>query len=128
MAEKSVRSPLGDRLKKALNMAGISIKDASAKIGVPERAFYNWTRGLREPKIEVLERITKELGINPSYLLTGQGPPLVRCFGDGVFEIGKKKLQKKMKFIGKPTAISCGSWSMCLRAGRLSPRLRVRSS
>ena len=92
------RSPLGERLKKALEEAGIKGKEAAAAIGVPERAFYNWTMGLREPKIEVLEKMVKKLGLNPIFLLTGEGPPLLpREDKDVLAYTGKKNFLGRMK-------------------------------
>jgi len=95
MAEKS---PLGQRLKLALKAAGIRTKDAAAKLGVPEQTFYKWTMGLTEPKISVLERIVRNFNINPYYILTGEGPPLLpREDKDVLAYTGKKNFPGKRK-------------------------------
>ena len=43
-------------------------------LGVNQRTVSNWETGRNEPSIEILNKITSLWGINPTWLLTGEGP------------------------------------------------------
>ena len=100
------RNVISARLAVALKKAGVSPKDVAVRLGVPQRTAYSWTQNV-EPKSGILEILVKEFGLNPVYLLTGQGEPLLeKAKGTDVVNLvalvhphDKKKLQMRKNFL-----------------------------
>lgn len=65
----------GKRLREALSLAGMSIKEAAERSGIPYRSMQNYLRDEREPGAEALKSISEQLGISIDWLLTGDGHP-----------------------------------------------------
>ena len=64
---------LSDRLRRALEVAGLNMTDAAGKAGIPYRSIQNYVRGEREPGAEALAAITAQLRISADWLLIGEG-------------------------------------------------------
>ncbi len=103
--ERNVKN-FGTRFREALNAANIRATDVAKDLGVTPAAVSGWLKGSREPKYEVLAFLYQKYGINPIYLLTGQGPPVIeRAEGADLAQLaaqvpsqGKKKLRTKKNF------------------------------
>ena len=104
MGKSELRKKFGERLKAALRAANVKAVDIARDLGVTQRAVSGWTGGTREPKFEVLLFLYRRYGINPLYIITGQGPPVIeKAKGADVSTLtaqallpGKKKLQMVM--------------------------------
>ena len=92
-----------ERLKEIQKISGISVKELSALVEVPEKTVQNWIYGRAFPPPDKLERLVERLGVNPLYVLTGEGPPLLPKDEKGAIlalELKlKKKLPKKRSFL-----------------------------
>ena len=129
-SEKNFKKIFGQRLKAALLQAGCRGVDVAKEIGVAENTVSQWFQGKREPKQEIIRFLTERYGVNPIYLLTGEGPPLLQV-DDKIRDksiidsyIRKKKLLKMKYFTKKPTATSWKFLNMCMNPGKSSPRLQ----
>ena len=58
----------GQRIKAARKKANMTQVDLAVKLGIPYQSIGQWERDIRNPKIETLERIAKELNVSVSYL------------------------------------------------------------
>lgn len=66
------------RLRSVIDDRGMSIKEASAVVGIPYRTLQNYLLGEREPNAKAMAAIRTHLGISLDWLLTGEGP---MCLG-----------------------------------------------
>lgn len=64
------------RIRSALDALNLKISEASEQSGVPYRTLQNYLDGSRQPKAENLGLLCTRLGINASWLLTGDGQML----------------------------------------------------
>ncbi len=98
----------GDRLREAIYSAGIKPADIARDLGVSQNAVSGWVRSIREPKFEVLEFLFQKYGINPLYVIAGEGPPLLAKDEKGVISvldlIRKKKLRKTKNYCASAIA------------------------
>lgn len=53
-----------------------SIQEMSDELGVTYKTISNYMKGTSEPSYEVVQKLVKTYGINPYYLLFGEGPIL----------------------------------------------------
>lgn len=60
---------LGYRLKKALEMKGMSQSDLARATGITTSAASRYINTSREPNTKVMRRICKSLGVSADYLL-----------------------------------------------------------
>lgn len=81
--EKDAQTETSVRLKEALDVRGLKIKEAAQLCGIPYRSFQNYTLGLREPNADAFRLVCTHLGISLDWLLTGQGP-MLRDEGGGI--------------------------------------------
>lgn len=95
--EQNVKN-FGDRLREAIRLAGVRAADVARDLGVTQTAVSGWTRSTREPKFEVLDFLYKKYGINPLYVITGEGPPVLpkdeKNFVATVLAQGKKNSRR----------------------------------
>jgi len=69
---------LGNRLKKAIESAGFkSLREFSSFSGLSYRSLQEYAKGAQAPGSEALIKLAK-VGINPTYILLGEGPPLLK--------------------------------------------------
>lgn len=61
------------RLKRVVEISGMSITGFAEKCGVPYSSMQNYLRGEREPKVDALVSISSHMGISIDWLLTGEG-------------------------------------------------------
>ena len=96
-----------DRLRKALKEKGVSFKEAARKAGISERTLEKWVQGASMPKIDQFAKLTL-LGINPLYVISGEGPPLLsvddRTKIVAIESLCKKKLRKRRSFLRSVSA------------------------
>lgn len=64
---------ISSRLKRVIEVSGMSITGFAEKCGVPYSSMQNYLRGEREPKIDALVSISSHMGISIDWLLTGVG-------------------------------------------------------
>ncbi len=72
------KKKIGNRLKEALKQAGIKNTELAEEMGIAINTVSQWTRGLREPKYEVLHFLFKKYGINPNFIILGIGNPVFK--------------------------------------------------
>lgn len=60
---------LSDRIKNARIKAGLSRKEAAERLDMPYTTYRNYEQGTREPKIETVKKIAKDLNTNEAELL-----------------------------------------------------------
>lgn len=60
---------LGEKLEVLIHRKGISKTDFADKIGITYRGLANYINGSRSPKKAVLQRISRELGVDENVLL-----------------------------------------------------------
>ena len=75
--EQNDRKFFGQRLKSALKVLGLKGVNVAKDLGVAENTVSQWFQGKREPKFEVLKFLYQKYGINPLYVITGEGPPVL---------------------------------------------------
>jgi len=92
------KEKFGDRLKRVLQQAGLSATDVAHSLDVTPAAVSAWARSVREPKIEVLDKLYRVYGFNPFYLVTGEGPPLLDRSSPDLYLQRKKKHLRRRKF------------------------------
>ncbi len=61
---------IGLRIKEARISKGISQKDMAAKLGINRSTYSNYENDIREPNLEVIEKIANTLNIPLSYLFS----------------------------------------------------------
>jgi len=66
-----------NRLREAIEAAGISQKALMEKIDVSESSIYRWFNGAK-PQKRILEKMAETLGVNEEWLSTGKGEMIVR--------------------------------------------------
>jgi transcriptional regulator with XRE-family HTH domain len=64
----------GDRMKKALAYAGLSVEDMADYLGVNQATLYRWTTMRSPMKRQSLRLWALRTGVRLSWLETGQGP------------------------------------------------------
>lgn len=74
--KENEQTETSSRLRLALEVMKLTIKEAAERCGTPYRSFQNYTLGLREPNAEALRTVSTQLGISSDWLLTGEGPML----------------------------------------------------
>ena len=75
-----------DKLRRLRKKAGLSQSGLSKKAGVPLRSVQNWEQGQRKPRIDVLLRLARALGVQVETLIADveKGPPDRRTKPRGV--------------------------------------------
>lgn len=68
---------VGERIKAARKKAGMTQKELADKLGIPYQGISQYERGVRNPKIDTLEKIADSLGVTLEELLSArtQGIP-----------------------------------------------------
>jgi len=88
----------GARFREALNAANVRATDVAKDLGVTPAAVSGWLKGSREPKYEVLAFLYQKYGINPLYIITGQGPPVIeKVKGADVATLAAQALSQSKK-------------------------------
>ena len=64
----------GNRLRNIIQELDISFTQFGKQIGVPHQSVSQWVAGQRRPRFANLAAMYEHFGINPGYLITGQGP------------------------------------------------------
>ncbi|MDU5695474.1 MAG: helix-turn-helix transcriptional regulator [Haemophilus parainfluenzae] len=64
---------LKDRLRASFDAKSLKIVHVSEITGISYSTLQNYLRGVREPNVENLSKLSVHLNINLSWLLTGQG-------------------------------------------------------
>lgn len=69
------KKEIANRVKAALNLLGMTQKQASVESGIPHPSIRNWANALSYPSAEFLVYLSKK-GINVDWVLTGENEPL----------------------------------------------------
>lgn len=64
-----------DRLRKAIQVSGLSIKEVSKRSQIPYATLQKYLSGAYRPNVTNLERLAQALQVNVEWLLTGKGVP-----------------------------------------------------
>lgn len=84
----------GERIKKARKEKNMSQKELAEKIGVSASMIGQYENGLRNPKIETVQRIASVLDVNPYLLISSN---ITRLFtGTAQMCVDFDKLEKKL--------------------------------
>ena len=65
---------IGERIKEARLAAGMSQEKLGEIIGWRQSRVGNYERGIREPRVDDLEKIARALNVSVLWLATGEGP------------------------------------------------------
>jgi repressor LexA len=68
-----MKNSIGDRLREAREMKGLEQSTLADKIDVATRTVQRWEKGEQVPDGMMITAIAKATGIQPSWLLTGEG-------------------------------------------------------
>ncbi|MGA9119912.1 MAG: S24 family peptidase [Bacteroidota bacterium] len=68
-----MKSTIGDRIREARENKGLDQNSLSAKVGVATRTLQRWEKGEQTPDGVALTSLAKLTGVQPSWLLTGDG-------------------------------------------------------
>jgi len=102
------RKVLGQRLKAALRETGLKGVDVARDLGVAENTVSQWFQGKREPKLEILKIFLQKYGVNPIFILTGEGPPLLDRPSSLPLDMRKKKhLRRRGSFVNRISNFAC---------------------
>lgn len=64
---------VGERLADLRGEAGLSQSEFAERVGTSQSAFATYERGLRETPLSVASAACKEFGVDPTWLLFGEG-------------------------------------------------------
>lgn len=62
---------IGDRLRHARKLRGLSQADIAERVGVSQPAVANWESGVHDPRRVMLAKISDVLGVSPDWLASG---------------------------------------------------------
>jgi transcriptional regulator with XRE-family HTH domain len=62
---------IGDRLRHARKLNGLSQSDLAERVGVSQPAVANWESGVHDPRRVMLAKLADALGVSPSWLASG---------------------------------------------------------
>ena len=68
----------GDRMRKAMDVAGISVNELAAEFGVNRNTVSRWLNDLNEPSVKTLKVFAMRTGAPLAWLITGdlnENPP-----------------------------------------------------
>lgn len=63
-------------MRQVRQAAGLSMREASSRIGVPARTISNYELGEHKPSIDYIVTMCTHMGVNANWLLTGEEPML----------------------------------------------------
>ena len=63
---------LGQRIARLRRQAGLSQAQLAARLQISPSAMGMYEQGRREPSVDILLRISRELGVTVDHLLTGK--------------------------------------------------------
>ena len=93
-----LKKELGERLRSALKAKNIKFMDVARDLGVSPQAVTFWLKGQKDPAFSNIALIAQKYGLNPVYLLLGEGPPLLPREDKNVLAYtGKKNFPGKRK-------------------------------
>jgi len=93
------RQKIAERLKTALEEAKIKGVDVARLTGTTPTAVSRWLSGKRDIRPELLQKLYETYSINPFYIITGEGPPVLR--GDEGITFTRLVGTDKKKLLGK---------------------------
>jgi len=76
--DETYKKEVGNRLKEALKQAGIKHTELAKELGIAINTVSQWTKGLREPKYEILHYLFKKYKINPNFIILGIEEPIFK--------------------------------------------------
>lgn len=98
-------SQIGERIKNQRESLGMTQSELGEKIGVTGVAIMRYEKGLRSPKIDIIQRIAEALEITPDYLVGFTREPHTRManqadidkmYGDPLFPMELAESEKEM--------------------------------
>ena len=79
--KSDLQKEIGRRFKEAVKAARITARDIADFLGLSnERSVSQWYRGEREIRPSFLALLSEKFKLNPVYILTGRGSPLLSGF------------------------------------------------
>lgn len=87
----------GERIRAARKNAGLTQKQLGKKLFISYQTIAQWENGLRNPKLETLRRIAKEVNCPITDLLTEDEIPIVRLGYDAGYKIGSDEWLEYLK-------------------------------
>ena len=100
--KEEIKKEIGKRLKAALKSRRVTVTDVANELNVSSRAVSSWFSGEKDPGFSKIALLAEKYGVNPLYLITGEGPPLLPKedkdkLSVRIEDIRKKKRRKKTK-------------------------------
>lgn len=91
----------GERIRLARKNAGLTQKQLGEKLSISYQTIAQWENGLRNPKLETLRKIAKELNCPITDLLTEDEIPIVRLGYSAGHKVGGEEWLEYLKnFLG----------------------------
>lgn len=87
----------GERIRLARKNAGLTQKQLGEKLSISYQTIAQWENGLRNPKLETLRKIAKEVKCPITDLLTEDEIPMVRLGYNAGYEIGGEEWIEYLK-------------------------------
>ena len=81
----------GERIRAARKNAGLTQKQLGERLNISYQTIAQWENGLRNPKLETLRKIAKEVRCPITDLLTEDEMPIVRLGYNVGYEIGSEE-------------------------------------
>lgn len=66
------KEAFSQRLKQAIKLNGLSIKEAAERAGISWNVLYRWCGKKTEPGVFKLSRLAKEINVNIDWLIDGE--------------------------------------------------------
>ena len=108
---KILKREIGERLRKALKAKGVKFGDVAKDLEVNPSSLSLWCKGQKDPGFSKIALMTQKYGVNPLFLITGEGPPILPMDGkrEALATIrsgGKKKLLRRRSVSGRSISSS----------------------
>jgi len=68
---------LAHRLREAIKTCHLSFKEAAEKARLPEGTLRIWVQAQAVPRLDQFAALVRSLNVNPLYIITGQGSPIL---------------------------------------------------
>lgn len=92
MMDQDTKKTLADRIKKIAAHFELQEQELAQRLGISKQAMSNYTQAKNEPKPSLLVSLVKIFGINPAWILMGDGDML----GDRTSGIPTEEISKDL--------------------------------
>lgn len=83
-----------DRIKKQRKKNNLTMQDLAEKMGVSKTTIVEWENGKREPKQDVIDKLSEFLDVDKAYLLGLQKEEKIISLANFIMELGNERFTK----------------------------------